>query len=383
MAAGLLWVLLARASGLGLASAIDGPAALAYRLAFWLALPAEVLLRAVAPFEGHHAPGWHAPVESVVTALAGLAVLRLGRRLRAMRSALRERREGPASPGRRAALERLVAGSAGAALSGLGLYATAVEPARLAVRRYERAIRGLPPWAEGLRLLHVSDTHYGPFVSIGFLEAMVDGANALRPDLALLTGDYVHRTAAAIEPGIEVLGRLRARLGSVAVLGNHDHWEGADRVRAALGRAGVRLVENRRLFLGPEGLEAEPAGEERICVAGVEDLWEGAPLPEVALRGVPAGMPRLLLSHNPDLAEALGPELRVDLMLSGHTHGGQVALPGLGAPAVPSAYGSKYVGGLCRGPTCPVLVSRGVGMAILPVRLSVRPEIGLVTLRSA
>jgi hypothetical protein len=94
-------------------------------------------------------------------------------------------------------------------------------------------------------------------------------------------------------------------------------------------------------------------------------------------------MPRLLLAHNPDTAEQVKPTQRVDLMLSGHTHGGQVYLPGLGTPVVPSSYGQKYAGGLCAGPTCPVIVSRGVGMALLPMRLGVPPEIGYLILTRA
>jgi predicted MPP superfamily phosphohydrolase len=150
-----------------------------------------------------------------------------------------------------------------------------------------------------------------------------------------------------------------------------------------MARAGIPLIDNDRLFLGPSGLSGEPPAADAICIGGVGDLWEAEIDAGRAFAGVPPSMPRLLLSHNPDAAEVLPPDLRVDLMLSGHTHGGQVAFPVIGAPLAPTAYGKKYLGGLCRGPTCPVVVSRGVGITVLPVRLSVPPELVLITLRRA
>ena len=192
----------------------------------------------------------------------------------------------------------------------------------------------------------------------------------------------MHRTSRAIEPGIGLLCQLRGRLGVLAVLGNHDHWEGAAACRAAFARGGVRLLDRDRVFLGPGGITEAPT-EDTICLAGLADLWEEQHDPREPLDQVPEGMPRLLLSHNPDYAELLPAGLRVDLMLSGHTHGGQVRLPWVGTPKIPSRYGQKYAGGLCQGPTCPVLVSRGVGMGFLPVRLGVPPEMSLITLTRA
>jgi hypothetical protein len=198
----------------------------------------------------------------------------------------------------------------------------------------------------------------------------------------VLTGDYVHRTPRSILPGIGIFRKLETRLGSLAVLGNHDFWEGVDACRAAFRDTPVRLLDNDRVFVAPHGLMEEPSAE-ALCLGGVGDLWEDDVRFDKATAGAPDGMPRIVLSHNPDAAERVLPRTRVDLMLSGHTHGGQVNLPGVGTPMVPSRYGAKYAGGMCAGPRCRVLVSRGVGMAILPVRFRVRPEIGLITLRSA
>lgn len=272
----------------------------------------------------------------------------------------------------------------GALGGGLGVDAVFFAPQRLAVRDYVVPIRDLPADLDGLGIVQISDTHYGPFMPLDYLKRMVQIANALRPDLVLLTGDYAQSTPRSVEPGIGIFADLRAPLGAVAVLGNHDHWEGAPACRDMFRRLGVPMVENSRVFLTAAGLRpCPPKGADALCIAGVGDLWCGDVDPVGALDGVPGAMPRLLLSHNPDVAEMLPGRLRVDLMLSGHTHGGQIRLPVLGTPQVPSRYGQRYAGGLCQGPQCPVLVSRGVGMGGIPVRFQVPPEISRITLRRA
>jgi hypothetical protein len=263
---------------------------------------------------------------------------------------------------------------------GLGAYGVLIEPQRLQVRRYRIGVRDLPRDLEGFRIVHVSDTHYGPFISREYLERVIEEANAQEGDFIILTGDYVHRNPRAIRPGIELLADLRSRLGAAAVLGNHDHWEGAKACRAALERIGIPAIEHSPRFISRDGVSETPKPGESICLTGVGDLWEGTVSFERALKGVPAETPRIVLAHNPDTAEQVPAGSRVDLMCSGHTHGGQVRLPWIGTPMVPSSYGQHYAGGLCRGPRCRVLVSRGVGMAILPVRLGVPPEIGVIEL---
>jgi predicted MPP superfamily phosphohydrolase len=265
----------------------------------------------------------------------------------------------------------------GAALGG---YTTFVEPWRLRVARYDIPIEGLPPELDGFTLVHLSDTHHGPYITLPYIEHAIARANALKADLAVLTGDYVHRTPRSIVPGIHVFRQLKTRLGTVAVMGNHEYWEGIDACRAAFAETPVRLVENTRVFVTRDGLHETPAPR-ALCLGGVGDMWEDEVRFDRSTADAPEDMPRILLSHNPDTAERLSPRFRVDLMFSGHTHGGQVSLPRVGTPMVPSRYGSKYAGGLCSGPYCRVLVSRGVGMAILPVRFRVRPEIGVITLR--
>ncbi len=120
-------------------------------------------------------------------------------------------------------------------------------------------------------------------------------------------------------------------------------------------------------------------GSEALWLAGVDDLWWGKPDLRTALRDVPKGAEVVLLAHNPDFAE-VRPDPRVGLMLSGHTHGGQVYLPGLKAPWMPSRFGDKYKGGLVQGPASQVFVSRGLGEAGIPLRLNCPPEINLLSL---
>lgn len=269
-----------------------------------------------------------------------------------------------------------------------GGYAFAAEPRWFDVTRRRFTVRGLPSSLDGFTIAQLTDIHHGPWTSLAGVRAVVDATNALGVDLVALTGDYVHQSAAYIRPVIGELSRLRGRVGVVATLGNHDWWEDGWETIRALGDAGIPLVDNGRMFVTPDRflLRALPAssGIQGLCVAGVGDLWEGSPDYDAALGGVPGHVPRVLLSHNPDVAEErkfLAAGFRVDLMLSGHTHGGQVRLPGLGTPMIPSRYGQKYASGLVQGPACPVYVCRGIGTTIMPLRLGVRPEIAVIELK--
>jgi hypothetical protein len=278
----------------------------------------------------------------------------------------------------------LATASAGAMIpSGVGAYGILVAPQRLRVESYRLPIRDLPVEFEGFRIAHMSDLHYGPFVAGPYLEYVVQMVSDLSPDFVFLTGDYSHKNPNAVEPGIRLLENLRSRLGTVAVLGNHDYWEGAEATVAALERIRIPVLTNARRFLTPSGLAERYTGGPALCIAGVDDLWDGLPSVAQALEGVPDDVPRIVLSHNPDVAEDVPEGMRVDLMCAGHTHGGQVRIPFLGTPMVPSRYGQKYAGGLCAGPRCPVVVSRGIGVAMLPVRIGVPPEVGMIELTRA
>ncbi|MBM3288978.1 MAG: metallophosphoesterase [Candidatus Hydrogenedentes bacterium] len=358
----------------------------AYRVAYFIRLPVAMLASSVWPIEGHHATpsGMNLAVTSFAAPFFWFGIVGLWL---IARRAGRKYSHGRAGPQPTSAIPRRVfltsASACVAGATGLGGYSVLVEPQRLRVARYAISVRDLPPPMDGFRIVQISDTHYGPFVSIGYIRAAIHQANVLEGDLAILTGDYVHRTPLAIGPGVDVLKSVRARVGVVATLGNHDHWEGADHVRAAFAEVGIPLIDNARRFLVRDGFRDGPVLGESICVGGVGDLWEDKADFARAVADAPDEMPRIVLAHNPDTAEHVPPGTRIDLMCSGHTHGGQVWVPGLGTPVTPSAYGQEYAGGLCFGPHCPVLVSRGVGMAVMPVRFGVPPEIVEVTLKRA
>lgn len=274
---------------------------------------------------------------------------------------------------RRAALALAALSMAGVALLA---WSVLVEPGRLVVRHTAVVSPAWPAGHAPLRIAVLTDLHVGSFRNgLDRLEEVVSRTNEQAPDLVVLLGDFViHGVAggrfAAPEPGAKKLGRLRARYGVAAVLGNHDWWYDGERVRAALERTGIRVLEN----------EAVPLGEvrQRFWVAGVGDLWTRHPDIPAALSGVPAGDPVILLTHNPDIFPKV--PARVVLTLAGHTHGGQVALPLLGRPVVPSRYGQRYAYGLIVEDGRVLFVSSGIGTSIVPVRFRVPPEIAMVTL---
>lgn len=358
--------------------AIEPMARLFYRIVYFIVLPVRVLVVPFLPAQEHHWTVQHT-VTVCMAAPFFYTLLWMGARsfYRAIRD-LRDAKVPQDGVTRRQFLKTSTLSVSGVAFGGTGSYATLVEPQLLAERHYTLPIRDLPESLLGKRLIHVSDTHYGPFVSLDFLEKVVAKVNALDGDLVLLTGDYVHRSTKAIEPGISILQSIKSRDGVLAVLGNHDHWEGADDCRAMFERIGIPLVDNDRMYYGAEGITSTPS-ENTLCVAGVGDLWEDDVSFADALDGVPLEMPRLVLSHNPDTAEMIEEGYRVDAMFSGHTHGGQVRFPYVYS-LLPSKFGKKYLGGLCEGPKCPVIVSRGVGLGGIPIRFRVAPEIGIVTL---
>ncbi len=291
-------------------------------------------------------------------------------------------RMAPPLPTRRqflAAGNRLALGGAVATLG----YSFGVERERFIITRRSIPIRGLPPSLHGLTITQLTDIHHGPWTSLAYVRRIVDAANALRPDLIALTGDYILYSASYARPVATELAALRARIGTVAVLGNHDWSDSGPVTMSEFRRAGLRLIDNSRAFISADRLLSRAAPKQGLCVAGLADLWGGRPNFDKALGGVAHDMPRVLLSHNPDTAElpvARDHRHRVDLMISGHTHGGQINLPGIGSPFIPSNYGQKYAYGLVHGPAFRVFVSSGLGTNVIPLRFCRPPEIAVITL---
>ena len=236
-------------------------------------------------------------------------------------------------------------------------------------------IEGLAAEFAGYRVALVTDLHHGPVVPGWWLERAADRAAALGHDLIALGGDFVSHARSDLEGLAAVLARFHAPDGVVAVLGNHDHWVGAALVSEVLERAGVELLVNRHRLLR--------RGSGTLAVAGVDDLTHGAVRFGDALGGVPGSTPVVLLSHNPDLVEYLPPGVRVDLMLSGHTHNGQLHWPLIGPLTVPSQFGGRYLHGLHRVGRAQLYVSAGVGSGAIPLRWGNPPELPVMRLEPA
>lgn len=290
---------------------------------------------------------------------------------------------------RRQFLARATSGAVGLGGFGLASYASVIFPGGIRVRKETVDVPNLPPSLDGLTIAQITDIHHDEWISLNHVRHVVNLVNDLAPDVVALTGDYVSATAARIPPVAQALSGLRPGIGTVAVLGNHDWWTSAELTQKCFREAGLPLIDNGRVFVTARrrfSWQLPPGDEPALCIGGVGDLWEDAVLPEQAFADTSPDMPRILLSHNPDVAEhtaLLNSPHRVALMLSGHTHGGQVRLPFVGTPIVPSKYGSRYVQGLVQGPACLVNVSSGIGMAGLPVRFGVPAEVVLITLQRA
>jgi predicted MPP superfamily phosphohydrolase len=226
-------------------------------------------------------------------------------------------------------------------------------------------LSGLPEAFAGYRIVHITDVHYGLFLPLEAVVDTVELANALQPDLVALTGDFVTFSRSCIEPVAVVLGRLRARDGVFAVLGNHDFRVGAAAVAHALRREGIEVLRNRHTVLRRRG--------QALYLAGIDDFRYRADLPR-ALRGVPAGALTVLLSHNPGIIQQAAAH-RVSLVLAGHTHGGQVDLPILGNVYARRREGMRFKRGWdCLGAT-QIYVSRGIGTVVVPLRYRCPAEI--------
>ncbi|NLX36631.1 MAG: metallophosphoesterase [Chloroflexi bacterium] len=269
----------------------------------------------------------------------------------------------------RRALLGVLGGTALASLGGwrLAQYVLRIEPRRLQVSHTTVAA----PLTAPVRLALISDIHIGPHVEVAWVRQVIAAVAAQQVDLVLLGGDYVTGSTDGMPALAEALAELQPSLGVYAVLGNHDYWTDADAVLHWLRLAGVMVLVN-------AGVELATAGGP-LYLAGLDDAWQGRPDLEVALAGHRAGLPTVLLQHEPDPAAARAADDRLLLQLAGHTHGGQVRIPGLGAPVRPP-YGEHYVAGLYALERSQLYVTRGIGVTSPPVRLNCPPELTVITL---
>ena len=287
----------------------------------------------------------------------------------------------PEQPGPTRLTRRHFLGAAGAAAAGLALYAGEISRHELVTEPRTIRITKLPESFDGFRLVQISDLHYAAYTEPFYLRRMVERVNALKPDLVLLTGDFVSMSPLARANAADYIPLCAAILGGLScplrygVLGNHDWMVDAVGVIAALQTVGIKILVN-------ESLPIERASK-RIWLAGVGDgMANAVDLPKtMPARAAADREPVILMCHEPDLLDQVaryGP----DLMLSGHTHGGQVRLPFMKPYFLPPL-GKHYVAGhFLRGRT-QLYVNRGIGAVGLPFRFNCPSEITDITLRPA
>lgn len=257
------------------------------------------------------------------------------------------------------------------------------EPYETAVTRLDIKLKRLPPAFHNLRIAQFSDIHFNSFVPSSHLASVVEKTNAEKPDVVILTGDYVTGAGNAKEgnaraeqawPCGDILRKIDAPMGCFAVLGNHDHFTNPNIVTEALSSTGrIEVLRNRSAALEKDGA--------RVWLAGVDDVTWWRARPEQALRTVPAEECTLVAVHEPDFADEMA-KYPVDFQVSGHSHGGQIRMPGVGALYLPNL-ARKYPLGRYRIGGLQLYTNRGIGVIGVPVRLMCPPEITIFTLKSA
>jgi uncharacterized protein len=267
---------------------------------------------------------------------------------------------------------------------GVGADAVSHGAHHLVIERVEILLPRLPEAFDGFTIVQLSDFHYDPHFSGPVIQAAVAKTNALRPDLVVLTGDFVtepvrrgrvqRRGAAAnAEPCAALLAHLQPRLGSIAVLGNHDAVTDPDFIASTLLAHNIQVLRNAATPIQKDG--------SRLWLAGLDDVLRRRSDLRRALNGIPTHEFTILLVHEPDFADSVRGS-SVDLQLSGHSHGGQICLPLIGPPYLPPL-GKKYPWGLRRLDQLALYTNRGIGTIGVPARLNCPPEITLFTLRKA
>lgn len=272
--------------------------------------------------------------------------------------------------------------AAGIGVAAIGSYASLIEPNRITVKQIELRTPRLPEAFEGLKIAQISDLHYEEFLSADHIRDAVKQINELSPDLVVMTGDFatyplrfhkgLYRAGAEkAVPCAGILADLRAPLGRFAVLGNHDASTDPDLIANSMRERGLTVLRNDALAVERDGA--------RIWVAGVDDVLEHMGNIQGTLRKLPRDEMSIMLVHEPDTAREICKH-GVDLQFSGHSHGGQVRFPLLGAPVLPPL-GRKYPLGLYRVRNLQLYTNPGLGVVGLPFRFDCPPEITCFTVR--
>jgi hypothetical protein len=242
------------------------------------------------------------------------------------------------------------------------------------ITQIELALPRLSPAFHGYRIAQISDFHYGTWLSRQKLAQVVGLVNQQAPDLIAITGDFVsYHVGRFSDELVDELGKLSAKDGTVAVLGNHDHWNDPQLIRNILDEAGIRDLSN--------SLHTLKRGTAVLHLCGVDDYMVAMDRLDLVLTRLPSDGAAILLAHEPDFADISAGAKRFDLQISGHSHGGQMVFPILGAPFLPE-YARKYSSGLYKIDGMLQYTNRGLGTAEFQVRLNCRPEITIFTLHA-
>ncbi len=256
-----------------------------------------------------------------------------------------------------------------------GGYSWLWEPRDLSIESLDLEFTRLPSAFDGLKVVQFSDLHLGFHSHEKDLKHLMESITSQSPDVICFTGDIIDNSAKPLAQAVPYLASLQAPMGKFAILGNHDHWGQPGEVIQMLKASGFVVLQNSNIILRRQ--------ESMIAIVGLEDLLIGNPDPDKALKGVPEGTFSLLLMHEPDYADtaSLYP---FDIQISGHSHGGQVRLPLIGAVTTP--IGSKrYIQGLytLESNGMQLYVNRGIGVTALPIRFLCRPELTVFTFRKS
>ncbi len=267
--------------------------------------------------------------------------------------------------------------------AGLAADAAIFEPDYPRLVRVDMPLARLPEAWNGLRIVQLSDFHYDPLFSVHPIRKAVEIVQGLKPDLIVFTGDFITETRYSeflvswrkqsyyAQECAELLGRIQCRLGSIAILGNHDVAHGADIIVDLLQNNGIKVLRNSAFPLEESG--------SRLWLAGVDDALEGQPDLKKTFNGIPENEAVILLAHEPDFALESSNQ-NVDLQLSGHSHGGQIRIPLIGAPYLPDL-GKQFPKGLYQVGKMKLYTNVGLGTITVPFRFDCPPEITLFTLR--